>query len=98
MAFRPFRGDSEAYSQFRQTIHRTLNIHNRGNAQLSQYTHQQPRVEIRYHPQGNNYSRQQEQRQPPLPYVILHYPNGLTETKVFRNLTEYNQWIIQRRS
>ena len=93
MALRPFRGDSEAYAQFRQSVHRTLNIHNRTNAQSSRFTHQTPRVEIRQHPLGN-YSRQQ----PPIPYIILHYPDGLTETKVFRTITEYNQWLAQRSS
>ena len=93
MALRPFRGDSEAYSQFRQNIHRTLNIHNRVNAQTSRLTPQKPRVEIRQHPVGN-YSQQQT----PLPYIILHYPDGLTEKKVFRTITEYNQWLAQRSS
>ena len=91
MALRPFRGDSEAYSQFRQNIHRTLNIHNRINVQTSRFTHQKPRVEIRQHPVGN-YS------QASIPYIILHYPDGLTEKKVFRTITEYNQWLAQRNS
>ena len=85
MALRPFRGDSDAYSRFRQTVHQTL----RHQAQPSHFTHQIPRVEIRNHPQGN-YSPQ------PVPYVILHYPDGSKETKVFRTITEYHQWIARR--
>ena len=89
MALRPFRGDGEAYSRFKQTIHQTLNIHKRLDTQTSRFTHQIPRVEIRNHPQGN-YSKQ------PVPYVILHYPDGSKETKVFRTITEYHQWIARR--
>ena len=89
MALRSFRGDSEAYSRFRQTVQQTLNIHNRTETQTSRLTHHTPRVEIRNHPRGN-YSTQ------PVPYVILHCPDGSKETKVFRTTTEYHQWIVRR--
>ena len=89
MALRSFRGESEAYSRFRQTVQQTLNIHNRTETQTSRLKHYAPRVEIRNHPQGN-YSKQ------PVPYVILHYPDGSKETKVFRTATEYQQWIARR--
>lgn len=89
MALRSFRGDGEAYSRFRQTVQQTLNIHNRAETQNSRFKHQTPRVEIRNHPRGN-YSTQ------PVPYVILHYPDGSKETKVFRTTTEYQQWIARR--
>ena len=46
MALRSFRGDSEAYSHFRQTVKQTLNINNRAETQTSRFKHQTPRVEI----------------------------------------------------
>ena len=89
MALRSFKGDSEAYFRFRQTIQQTLNIHKRLETQTSRFANQTPRVELRNHPRGN-YSRQS------VPYVILHYPDGSHETKVFRTTTEYHQWIARR--
>ena len=86
MALRPFRGDSEAYSRFRQTVHQNLNINKRLETQTSRFANQIPRVELRAHPRGN-YSQQS------VPYVILHYPDGSKETKVFRTTTE---WIVRR--
>lgn len=87
MASRPFRGDSDAYSTFRQAVQQILNNRNRGTTtQASSFHYRAPRVEIRNHPQSN-YSTQA------VPYVILHYPDGTKETKVFRTATEYHQWV-----